>query len=46
MTSFTLYTWDIKELIEFIKGADTAAFDVDEDGYVHVHVAGKDKLTV
>lgn len=41
---FTLYRHDIVELRAHLDGANGASFDVSDDGFVTVYVAGKEPL--
>ena len=43
-SKFTFYKFEIENLIEHIKDAKSASFDVDEDGFVTVYVEGKEPL--
>jgi hypothetical protein len=51
MTRFTLYSIDIRELVnhvtteEFgVRRYEHAHFDIDDDGVIHVHVDGKGEI--
>jgi hypothetical protein len=48
--AFTLYRHDVEQLIahlqKALEGQGSASFDVSEDGYVRVYVAGSEPLNL